>query len=123
MTVDEILATGQYTDRRGRVWKIVRSPVMGTWWGTPRPDDVILILHENKMRLLIERDQHRDVCEGLQECGYHPVPFVEIFRHLMPPYHVDYQVVDTSVEPNFNQGLYRTLPEAMDAARTLAVGE
>ena len=125
MTVDEILAAGWYTDRRGRKWR--RLPLSGRW-----ADQVIdhqgihwagQKIEADQMRLLIERDQHRDACEGLQECGYHPVPFVEIFRRLRPPYHVDYQVVDTSVEPDFNQGLYRTLPEALDAARALAVGE
>ena len=117
MTVDEILIGHEYLDRRGRRWQKLIEP---TGWVNMSEHR---FLTRNQMRLLIERDQHRDVCEGLQECGYHPVPFVEIFRHLRPPYHVDYQVVDTSVEPDFNQGLYRTLPEALDAARALAVGE
>ena len=67
------------------------------------------------MRLLIERDMHRDVCPGLQTCKEHPVPYVWIGVS-GSPYH----------EPawGFNDGDYHdTLPEAMDAARALAVGE
>ena len=125
LTVDEILATGQYTDRRGRAWNY--DPDFDVWVEYSSRDDGILhlgwIVDTKDVRLLIERDLHRDECEGLQECRDHPVPFVEIFRHPIPPYHVDYQVVDTSVEPSLNQGIYRAHADAMSAARALAVGE
>lgn len=117
--LEHILATGRYTDRRGRVWKIVRSPLIGTWWGTPRTDDVKLVLHENKMRLLIERDQHRDECEGLKRCEAHPVPFVNAYQMFKPVRFVAYRPNDFDDEI----GTFHTLPEAMDAARALAVGE
>ena len=119
MTVDEILATGEYRDRTGRVW--VKCPVNprdlnDCWWayGRPVPGN---FEHrgEDHIRLLIERDQHRDVCPGLQTCKEHPVPYVWIGVS-GSPYH----------EPawGFNDGDYHdTLPEAMDAARALAVGE
>lgn len=109
-TVDEILATGRYVDRRGRKWKIVRSPRIGIWWGTPHTDDLMLVLHENKMRLLIEREQHRDECPGLWTCEDHPVPAVTLSRMFRPRVYVN-------GEP------YAWFSEAIDAARALAVGE
>lgn len=70
MTVDEILAHGRYTDRRGRTWKNVTHWNVESWAAEPygKPD----ILPE-EMRLLIERDMHRDVCGGIAECYSHPV--------------------------------------------------
>lgn len=123
-TVDEILATGQYTDRRGRGWDYVEtiaswcSPEIdgeGVSWGCRYFDAA-------QMRLLIERDQHRDECRGMVSCPDHPVSRVLAsegweFRDggqffAIPPH--GYCRVGE---------FHRTLSEAMDAARALAVGE
>ena len=121
MTVDEILATGKYTDRRGREW--VRCPINcclnGGWFSysamreAKRRSDWHPF--EAEMRLLIERDQHRDVCPGIRKCNSHPVP--RVFR---------YNAVWSKLAAygDFRRDYaYDTLPEAMDAARALAVGE
>ena len=70
MTVDEILAKGHYTDRRGREWRNITHWNVESWAAEPygKPD----ILPE-EMRLLIERDMHRDECAGLWGCVIHPV--------------------------------------------------
>lgn len=73
--VDAIMTAGRYVDRRGRVWRA--SPLIG--WGlvgrsmseTLRSSRTL-----TQMRLMIERDQHRDVCPGLRDCDDHPVPHV-----------------------------------------------
>ena len=116
MTVDEILATRFYLDRAGRGWNAV------TFWASATGLDTVQkwvgrlgTLSQEQMRLLIERDQHRDVCPGLQTCKEHPAPYVWIGVS-GSLYH----------EPawGFNDGYgHNTLPEAMDAARALAVGE
>ena len=113
MTVDEILATGRYTDRLDRYW--VRGRVYDEHWYQCQSDQSITDTH---MRLLIERDLHRDECEGLRWCEDHPVPFVQT-----SDYHGDFAVVDTSLSSDEDQSRHDTLPEAMDAARALAVGE
>ena len=119
MTVDEILATGRYTDRRGRVWR--RSPYQ-EW--VHSPNERFWVYTPREMRLLIERDLHRDECPGLRLCRSHPVPNVLALQD------------DISV-PKWGHGfgVYRpgpgddreawldTLPAAMDAARALAVRE
>ena len=119
MTVDETLATGQYTDRRGREWRHIHGDRRwfhepdGLWFKDGKK--VIKMVHTPQMRLLIERDMHRDVCPGLQTCKEHPAPYVWIGVS-GSPYH----------EPawGFNDGDgHNTLSEAMDAARALAVGE
>lgn len=115
-TIDEILATGLYTDRRGRHWSLVPGT---NYWGRlvlPRlfapsspaygPDD---------MRLMIERDMHRDACQGLHLCKVHPVPRVHFNLHTRAP-----MVIDGS-EYVFPPGGYADHAEAMDAARALAV--
>lgn len=120
-TVDEILAAGWYTDKRGRSWR--RLPLSGRW-----ADQVIdhqgihwagQKIEAAQMRLLIERDQHRDGCEGLKRCEAHPVPFVNAYQMLKPVRFVAYRPNDFDDEI----GTFHTLPEAMDAARALAVGE
>ena len=111
MTVDEILATGQYTDRRGRGWYFdethsdwVRSPL------TVKSHSI----SPCQMRLLIARDKHRVECKGLLGCRTHPVPVVTI------QYNEDGLII---YETDYTRRTYPTLPEAMDAARALAVGE
>ncbi|WP_172170988.1 hypothetical protein [Brevibacterium sp. CT2-23B] len=101
-TVDEILASGRYTDRRGREWQ----HAWFGWW-TPRGG---VELPPAQMRLLIERDQHRATCPGLWTCTDHPVPAVTLSRTFRPRVYVD-------GEP------YAWFSEAIDAARALAVGE
>lgn len=111
--VDEILATGQYTDRRGRGWDYVETVAS---WCSPEIDAEGVswgchYLDPTQMRLLIERDMHRGVCPGFWECADHPVPRVAAIGS-------DYG----SFAPNtriYDQ--HTTLPEAMDAARALAV--
>ena len=117
MTVDEILATGQYTDRRGRVWRL--SPYQE--WVCARPPRFWVCM-PRKMRLLIERDQHE--CIGLRLCRSHPVPNVLALQDDI-----------SGARWGHGFGVYRpgtgddreawvdTLTEAMDAARALAVGE
>ena len=111
MTVDEILATGQYTDRRGRAWGYFDTRVdYDRWQRWESRGDEDLILEPDQMRLLIERDQHRDVCPGLYNCMNHPVPIV--------------WYGDPSEGWCVDLGNWHSsLPEAMDAARALAVGE
>lgn len=125
--VDEILASGRYTDRRGRVW--VKCPVHPVelndcWWTYGRP---IPGKYEHKpgpsMRLLIERDQHRSECRGLWKCRNHPVMRVvgsRIFKGGMT--HVIPATGDSYVFRDDDGGCeYWSLAEAMDAARALAV--
>lgn len=107
-TIDEILASGRYTDRRGRGWN--KSPYhewvyvdRGRFWVyTPR-----------QMRLLIERDMHRDECVGIHWCLTHPVESV------------DYDGVlglwKVWGPGDWFRGTFGTHAEAMDAARALAV--
>lgn len=116
-TVDAILASGRYTDRRGREWHLCDLfPACAPCdrWHTSHPSTGIA---ENEMRLLIERDQHRDECVGLPMCTSHPVPIVIVA--LDPPgnwhrFKIRYKGAAT---------LRESLTEAMSAARALAVGE
>ncbi|SMX91257.1 MULTISPECIES: hypothetical protein [unclassified Brevibacterium] len=120
--IDEILASGRYTGRRGREWWTPwdKPPGEPRYWvsGLPGGDD--RIIDHAEMRLLIERDMHRGECRGMVSCPDHPVPRVlanegwglgdgvEFFA--IPP-HGYCRAGD----------FHRTLPEAMDAARALAV--
>lgn len=115
-TIDEILAAGWYTDKRGRSWR--HLPLSGRW-----ADQVIdhqgihwagQKIEADQMRLLIERDQHRDVCRGLDSCTSHPVPHVLAGRA--------HARVFTVVGRHFESRYGATLTEAIDAARALAVG-
>ena len=118
MTVDEILATGQYTDRRGRVWRYDTKHRF--WLATPgliagwKVTDFGGPIDDAQMRLLIARDKHRVECKGLLGCRTHPVPVVTI------QYNEDGLII---YETDYTRRTYPTLPEAMDAARALAVGE
>lgn len=119
-TIDEILATGRYTDRRGQEWvrRLFPRPNI-RWANIIRDSDGIgwpgEKISEDRMRLLIERDQHRDVCRGVQGCHLnHPLPRVKASwgkYFVYKPFSI------------FHDELFGTLPEAMDAARALAVGE
>ena len=107
MTDDDFIESGWYVDRRGWHWFRIDHR-LGQWhhyeqWGEWH-------LSDTQMRLLIERDQHRDVCPGLYACHTHPVPIVWS-GPASGRWFVDYG------------NWHNTLPEAMDAARALAVGE
>ena len=116
MTVDEILATGRYTDRRGRAWDYFDTRVdYDRWKRWESRGDEDLILEPDEMRLLIERDQHRGECPSLAWCVDHPVPMVVLGGVSAP-----WSVVCVS-EPSVSE--HDTLSDAMDAARVLAVGE
>lgn len=63
------------------------------------------------------RDQHRDECPGLHNCHDHPVPVVY-------PLHRCPQGGFASMgRDNYIGKWFSTLPEAMSAARALAVRE
>lgn len=117
-TVDEVLAAGWYTDKRGRSWR--RLPLSGRW-----ADQVIdhqgihwagQKIEAAQMRLLIERDQHRDECRGLRRCIDHPVPAVISWTGKI-------SYLQFGAHWRGRAHYASTLPEAMDAARALAVGE
>lgn len=107
--IDEILESGRYTDRRGRKWKNVTHLNVESWAAEPygRPD-----ILPAQMRLMIERDQHRGECRGLDSCTSHPVPHVLAGRAFWGRFYV-YE--------GGPRGIRSTLAEAMDAARALAV--
>ncbi|WP_240373099.1 hypothetical protein [Brevibacterium zhoupengii] len=119
-TIDEILATGRYVDRRGREWvrRLFLRPNI-RWANIIRDSDGIgwpgEKISEDRMRLLIERDQHRDVCPGLGWCLTHPV--VSVDRNRLSK---SWQVWGPGDWHRTSRG---TFPEAMDAARASAVGE
>ena len=120
MTVDEILATGRYTDRRGRAWDYFDTRVdYDRWQRWESRGDEDLILEPDEMRLLIERDQHRDECPGLISCENHPVPCVTLAGGPYGCFHVN--PADDSEETYVAHKC--TFERAMDAARALAVGE
>ena len=109
MTVDEILATGQYRDRRGREWKRGPSFVCNRDWFYLNGIYKGGYANDTEMRLLIERDSHRDECPGLYNCMNHPVPIVW-YGDISEGWCVDLG------------NWHSSLPEAMDAARAWAVG-
>ena len=116
MTVDEILATGTYTDRRGREWVAAFESTRGDrYWVSGSHDQII---DRDQMRLLIERDQHRGECPGLAECSDHPVWVVS---RVYSRFRVGGWEI---LGPHKNQGWLfgSSHSEAMDAARALAVG-
>ena len=123
MTVDETLASGQYTDRRGRRWRRCTAPMceLGdgwfTWW-RPTRDHGMIHPSKDQMRLLIERDIHRDECLGLHACGTHPVPIVMVDEGYFAVQSAGPLDIDDLKRP-----VQETLSSAMDAARALAVGE
>lgn len=74
---DAIMTLGEYVDRRWRIWRRNR---VGVWSHMkdfhPTYGPVYDRIGDAQMRLLIRRDQHRDVCPGLRDCEDHPVPNV-----------------------------------------------
>jgi len=111
MTVDEILAGHEYRDRRGRKWQKLIEPIGWVNMGEHR------LLTRTQMRLLIERDQHRDECRGLAVCEDHPVPSVNCYSGV-------FEMWPSGRLWSSTQGRdYGTLYAAMTAARALAVGE
>lgn len=112
-TVDEILATGRYTDRRGREW---RKVAYGASWFSLGTNTII---RGAQMRLLIERNMHRDECPGLINCENHPVPCVTLAGGPYGCFHVN--PADDSEETYVAHECSHEW--AMDAARALAVSE
>lgn len=111
--VDLVMTKGYYIDRRGRQWAIATSD--GRWGAT---DGRYLIggkpFSSDQMRLLIKRDIHRDECVGIHWCLTHPVVSV------------DYDGVlglwKVWGPGDWFRGTFRTLSDAMDAARALEDG-
>lgn len=104
---DAILASGRYTDRRGRRWHLCMhgSPLCGMWHqGHPSRG-----FTRAEMRTLIVRDLHRSECPGLRACFTHPVPHACIFQRwgAFPPH-------------GGNGRGYPTHQAALDAARHMA---
>lgn len=111
MTVDEILIGHEYLDRRGRRWQKLIEP---TGWVNMSEHR---FLTRNQMRLLVERDQHRDVCPGLIDCDNHPAPSVLLTKGG----ELEFLVFGPRQVRSIRAFDYHS--EAMDAARALAVGE
>lgn len=113
MTVDEILASGTYRDRRGREW-ILRDFGGGVkeWSYNNNYPFFPGVMHE-EMPLFIERDMHRDKWRGIFDCDVHPVPTV--FTEL------GWFYATAAGEGTITGERCRDLPEAMNAARALAV--
>ena len=116
MTVDEILAQREYLDRCGREWNLTDYWVdratfdyVQMWLSPDR------VATQDEMRLLIERDMHRDACPRLSECKYHPRPHILTCEEVRGWFMV--------FEPNayFERRYFESLPDAMDAAYRLAV--
>ena len=108
--VDALMAWGEYVDRRGSVWQHVQImsewvlPVMGwangSWYLNPA-----------QMRLRIVREQHRDMCPGLDSCGTHPVATVA--KGALGGW--------VAFPPHYDAGrAHTTFAEAIDAAQQLA---
>lgn len=105
--VDAILASGQYVDRRGRVW--LGAGINGgvRYWCTftvPRR-----VATEDQLRLRIVRDLHRSECPGLRWCASHPAPHVIYWRGSR--HYVAYNLATRQTET------HPTLGAALDAAR------
>ena len=118
MTVDEILGRGWYIDKRGRTWDSVKPLTGDRFWRANLPGGYMESLSPAQMRLLIERDMHRDECEGLGYCLGHPVPHVIVARY-RPAMLSIHEAGGRSEVVDFRHDL----PAAVDAARALAVGE
>lgn len=117
MTIEEILATGRYTDRRGRDWAELTTVwlLLDPWRWPDKPKRESMTVSE--MRLLIERDMHRDECPGIRRCDSHPVHFVQVYRGFPVTRFVAYGPNEFDDE----QAYFHTLSLAVDAARALAV--
>ena len=117
MTVDEILATGRYNARDGQIWLRDMFKHDG-WigWFSRGGSDVPRVT-DAQMRLLTERDQHRDVCPGLIDCDNHPAPSVLLTKGG----ELEFLVFGPRQVRSIRAFDYHS--EAMDAARALAVSE
>lgn len=119
MTVDEILASGTYTDRHGRVWEVFgQEGDLGIGWGYWEPPfGIQAVIGTHHLRTIIERDMHRGVCGGgrLADCIQHPVPSVT--RTATGEWGAYGALCSLS------SSRHATFPAALDAARELAVGE
>ena len=118
MTVDEILAQREYLDRCGREWNLTDYWVdratfdyVQMWLSPDR------VATQDEMRLLIERDMHRDECGGgrLADCVQHPVPSVT--RTATGEWGAYGALCSLS------SSRHATFPAAMGAARALAVSK
>lgn len=119
--VDEILAAGRYTDYPGHVWElctVADCREQGKWWSfNDMARNGGRHLTVAQMRLLIERDQHRDECPRVGVCQNHPVPrvtFCDVGGF-------DIWAAGELARAEFARPCIATLPEAMDAARALAM--
>lgn len=83
------------------------------WVYNEEPFGAQALIGTRHLRMLIERDEHRDVCPGLRWCLTHPV--VSVDRNRLSK---SWQVWGPGDWHRTSRG---THSEAMDAARALAV--
>lgn len=117
-TVDEILASGSYTDRYGREWEEFTVGGRIEWAWIHDTGVRVSPIARARIRVFIERDQHRDVCRGVRDCQVHPVP--RVFQFVGPLGR--WSALDSG-RSALHDSAHPTFPAAMDAARALAVGE
>lgn len=110
-TIDDILASGRYVDRQGRLWYHDKET---DTWACIREDGGLMsvgpVIDPPDMRLKVTRDLHRAECPGLKDCIEHPVPHVVADEDRWRAY-------SSRRGPYVHQ---RTLSEALDAAVRLA---
>lgn len=106
-TIDEILASGRYTDRRGREW--LTDDHWHDYWSVEGGPHAV---SRTDMRLLIERDQHRIECVGLHDCYVHPTPRILFHDGL-------WSVVAPGLQA-WQDSRHIEFADAWDAARALA---
>lgn len=118
MTVDEILASGRYESRAWGLIERCQEACSGNGlWVCAGHFEPWEHLTTEQVAKAIERDQHRDECPGFGKCASHPVPFVMVFEGSFGVQSAGPLDVDDLKRP-----MLEDLPEAMDAARALAVG-
>ena len=127
LTVDEYLHGGEYIDFRGRRWcrladlkwdsdaAVMRTTAIG-WCRMRGLIEYDPPISESKMRLLIERDLHREECAAhLSACLTHPVPKVWAGRRYKPRrWYAEGAAAGEILG-------FDSFSEAIDAARALAV--
>ena len=110
-SVDALMAWGEYVDRRGRTWRQAQGFIL--------PDGTIpwalrgrgITVTPAQMRRRIEREQHRDMCPGLDSCGTHPA--VTVAKGALGGW--------VAFPPHYDAGrAHTTFAEAIDAAQRLA---
>lgn len=115
-SADAIMTLGEYVDRRWRIWRRNR---VGVWSHMkdfhPTYGPVYDRIGDAQMRLLIRRDQHRDVCPGLRDCEDHPVPHVMSYGGAA--------AWDAWGPGDWHVCSRPSLPEAFAAAERLVTGE